>query len=164
MRRGFTDYAATILIPDFPGETARWYAEKYLQEPGNTGSDARDKVQSLASTLDKQVREGRERRVRRDRINGLYRFFPASASGEGHQEKGGSSLENIVAQIPLSMQELKDIDNLVAVDKFNNRSDAIKWLVMQGIAANRAYLDKVADIRMQIDRLKSGLAAESEEL
>ena len=71
---------------------------------------------------------------------------------------------NIVAQIPLSMQELKDIDNLVAVDKFNNRSDAIKWLVMQGIAANRAYLDKVADIRMQIDRLKSGLAAESEEL
>ena len=73
-------------------------------------------------------------------------------------------MENIVAQISLSVQELKDIDNLVAVAKFNNRSDAIRWLVMQGIAANRGYLDKVADTRRQIDRLKSGLAAESEEL
>ena len=64
---------------------------------------------------------------------------------------------NIVAQIPLSMQELKDIDNLVAVDKFNNRSDAIKWLVTRGIAANRGYLDEVADTRRQIERLKEEL-------
>ncbi|GAI12600.1 unnamed protein product [marine sediment metagenome] len=49
---------------------------------------------------------------------------------------------------------MKDIDNLVAVGKFDNRSSAIKWLIAEGIATNRAYLDKVADARNQIERLK----------
>ena len=151
------DYVATILIPDFPGETARWYAEKYLQEHPNIGSDAKYPVQSLANTLDKQVREGKERRVRRERVNGIYRFFHVSAPSESRNEKVGSSLENIIVQISLSVQELNDIANLVAVGKFNNRNDAIKWLVMQGISANRSYLDKVADTRRQIERLKEEL-------
>ena len=64
------------------------------------------------------------------------------------------SNEEIVVQFSLSAEELKDIDNLVAVDKFHNRSDAIKWLVIEGITANRGYLDKVADTRSQIERLK----------
>jgi len=64
------------------------------------------------------------------------------------------SSEEIVVQLSLSTQELKAIDNLVAVDKFHNRSDAIKWLVTEGIKANRGYLDKVADIRNQIKNLK----------
>ena len=57
-------------------------------------------------------------------------------------------------RLSLSTQELKDIDNLVAVGKFDNRSSAIKWLIAEGIATNRAYLDKVADARNQIERLK----------
>ncbi len=66
-------------------------------------------------------------------------------------------MENVVTQLSLSTQEVEDIDNLVAVDKFGNRSNAIKWLVVEGIRANRGYLDKVADTRDQIDRLKEGL-------
>ncbi len=65
------------------------------------------------------------------------------------------SSEEIIVQLFLSTQEIKDIDNLVAVDKFDNRSSAIKWLVLEGITANRAYLDKVADARNQIERIKS---------
>jgi len=46
------------------------------------------------------------------------------------------------------------IDNLVSVDKFNTRSSAVKWLVTEGIKANRTYLDKVADAISQIGQLK----------
>ena len=69
------------------------------------------------------------------------------------------SSEEIIVQLFLSTQEIKDIDNLVAVDKFDNRSSAIKWLVLEGIIANRGYLDKVADTRNQIERLKREVAA-----
>jgi Arc/MetJ-type ribon-helix-helix transcriptional regulator len=150
MKKGFMDFVATILIPDFPGETAQWYAEHYLEERGDDGSDAKHPVQSLANTLSKQVLEGKEKRVRRHRVGGVYRYFPVAASDEGH-------LENVVVQVSLSTQELEDIDNLVAVEKFNNRNDAIKWLVVEGIKANRGYLDKVADTRKQIEDLKRGV-------
>jgi Arc/MetJ-type ribon-helix-helix transcriptional regulator len=69
------------------------------------------------------------------------------------------SSEEIIVQLSLSTQEIRDIDNLVAVDKFDNRSSAIKWLVLEGITANRAYLDKVADTRNQVERLKREVAA-----
>jgi Arc/MetJ-type ribon-helix-helix transcriptional regulator len=69
------------------------------------------------------------------------------------------SREEIIVQLSLSVQELKDINNLVAVDKFKNRSDAIKWLVMEGIKANRTYLDKVADAISQIEQLKKEAVA-----
>ena len=146
MKKGFMDFVAISLIPDCPGHTSEWYAREYLNLFPDS-SDAKDPVQSLANTLDKQVREGREKRIKRKRIGGIYLYFPASASDEGH-------LEDIVVQISLSTQELKDIDNLVAVEKFNNRNDAIKWLVVEGIKANRGFLDKVADIRKQIEELK----------
>ena len=153
MKRGFMDFVATILIPDFPGATALWYARKYLEESGGNGSDAKHPEQSLANTLSKQVQTGREKRVRRERIKGVYCFFPASMSS------ASDSSEDIVVQLSLSTQELEDIDDLVAVGKFNNRSEAIKWLVIEGITANRGYLDKVADTRNQIERLKREVAA-----
>jgi Arc/MetJ-type ribon-helix-helix transcriptional regulator len=109
-------------------------------------------VQSLASTLNKQIQTELERRVWRKKLNdGLYHYFPASML-----PTSGSS-EEIAVQFSLTVQELKDIDNLVAVNKFKNRSDAIKWLITEGVKANRAYLDKVADTRNQIEHLKKDL-------
>lgn len=148
MKRGFMDFVATILIPDFPGETAIWYAEKYLEEKGGDVSDAKQPKQSFANTLSKQVQTGREQRVWRKQVGGVYRYFPASVSPIPN------SAEEVIVQMSLSKQELVDIDNLVAVDKFHNRSGAIKWLVIEGIKANRGFLDKVANTRQQIERLK----------
>ena len=150
-KRGFTNHAATILIPEFPGETALWYAKAYLKEAGEDGSDAKHPEQSLGNTLSKQVLTGREKRVRRERVKGVYRYFPALRS------YAAGSGQDVVIQISLSQQELQDIDNLLAVDKFHNRSDAIKWLLLEGIRANRSYLDKVAAARAQIEQLKKGL-------
>ena len=148
MKRGFMDFVATILIPDFPGGTALWYAEKYLEEKGSDASDAKQPKQSLANTLSKQVQTGRERRIWRKRVGGVYCYFPTSMLPTSN------SAEEVIVQMSLSKQELKDIDNLVTIDKFRNRNDAIKWLVTEGIKAKRGYLDKVVDIRQQIERLK----------
>jgi len=148
MKRGFMNFVVTRLIPDSPGQTAKWYARKYL-ELGDDLSDAESPDNSLANTLSKQVCEGREPRVRREQIGGVYRYFPVSGSPTSNLS------EEVVAQISLSMQELEDIDNLIAVDKFRNRNAAIKWLVTEGIKANRDYLNRVADVRRQIEQIKS---------
>ena len=98
--------------------------------------------------MNKQVQTGLEKRIRRERIKGIYRYFLTSAPSTS------DSNEEIVVQFSLPAQELRDIDNLVAVSKFNNRSSAIRWLVLEGVKANRTFLDKVADTKNQIERLK----------
>jgi len=154
MKRGFIGHIATILIPEFPGETAQWYAEKYLEEAGEEGSDSKTPVQSLANTLSKQVNEKKEHRIWRKKLNdGKYHYYPISTSPTS------DSSEETIVQVSLSVQELKDIDNLVTIDKFNTRSNAIKWLVVEGIKTNRTYLDKVADTISQIEQLKKGVVA-----
>jgi len=152
MKRGFMEHAATILVPDFPGETALWYAKAFLNEVGEDGSDSKTKEQSLANTLNKQVKEGREWRIWRKKLNDAkYHYFPITISPTS------DSGEETVVQLSLSAQELKDIDNLVVLGKFNTRGNAIKWLVTEGLKTNRPYLDKVADAISQIERLKKDL-------
>ena len=149
MKRWFKDLAVNSRIPAFPGHTAQWIAREALAHDSNLSDSKKDPIASLANTLSKQVQTGREKRVRREQIKGVYCYFPVSMSSASDSSK------DIVAQISLSTQELEDIDNLVAVvGKFDNRSSAIKWLVTEGIKASRAYLDKVADARDQIERLK----------
>ena len=153
MKRGFMDLVASCIIPKNPGWTAKEYAAEALEHDSDLSDSKKDPIASLANTLSKQVQTGRERRIRRERIGGVYHYFPTSVPS------ASNSNEDIVVQISLSTQELEDIDNLVAVGKFNNRSDAIKWLAIEGITANRGYLDKVADTRNQIERLKREVAA-----
>lgn len=151
MKRGFMDLAVEI-IKEYPGLTALEVAREAL-DSGIVSSDAEKPEQSFATTLNKQVQTGLEKRIRRERIKGVYRYFLASSPSTS------DSGEEIVVQFSLPAPELKDIDNLVAVGKFDNRSSAIRWLVLEGIKANRTYLDKVADTKNQIERLKSEIAA-----
>ena len=148
MQRGFTDFVATRIIPDYPGHTASWYAREYLELVDESDLVAQHPVQSLANTLSKQVQTGREKRVRRERIKGIFRYFPVSESSTL------DASEDIIVQFSLSAQESESIDNLVAVGKFANRNDAIKWLVIEGIKSNRNYLNKAAQIKEQIEQLK----------
>jgi len=154
MKQGFMEHAATILILGFPGQTAQWYAKTYLKEAGHDGSDAKNPVQSLANTLSKQVQTGREKRIKRERIKGVYCYFPVSIASTP------DSREEIIAQLSISAQVLRDINNLVALGKVFTRNDAITWLVLQGIKAKRPYLDKLASVRNRIELLKKEVAEE----
>jgi len=149
MKKGFMDFLTVSLIPDCPGNTSEWYAREYLRLFPDS-SDAKDPVRSLANTLDKQVREGREKLIKRKRIGGIYLYFPATAPDDGH-------FEDVVLQLSMSTEELQHINNLVVVEKFNNRNDAIKWLLEEGIKTNRHYLEKVANIRKRIEELKRAI-------
>ena len=151
MQRGFTDFAATRIIPDHPGQPALWYANEYLKLVDAADLTAQHPPQSLANTLSKQVKTGREKRVRRERIRGIFRYFPVSESSTL------DASEDIIAQFSLPTEQLEEIDNLVAVGKFASRSDAIKWLVEEGISANSGYLRKVAEIKSRIEQLKKDL-------
>lgn len=132
MKKGFMKWLRGGCIQDFPGLTAKEYAEFALA--GYAPSDARDEIQSLATTLMKQVREGREPHIRRDRIGSKYRYFPATGAPVT------TSSENIPVQISLSKQELQDIDKLVTKGKFRNRSEAIEWLVKGCVALKSCNL------------------------
>ena len=154
MKSGFMDFVATRLILDNPGQTARWYAREYLQL-GDNLSDAKNPEESLANTLDKQVRQGKESRIRRERIDGKYRFFPVIASSGLKDE---SNTENIVIQISLSQEELTAIDNLITVGRFKNRNGVIKWLVIEGMKTKCDYLDKVTEVTKQIEQMKRQVA------
>ena len=150
MKKGFMELVATRLVVESPGKTAEQYAGDALDK-GLVFSDARDPVQSLANTLAKQVREGREKRIRRERIDGAYRYFPAT---ESHNRV----FEFIFVQVSLDAEKVKHIDNLVSVGAFDDRSRAINWLVEEGIKANRHYLDKVERVINQIEGLKTSVA------
>lgn len=151
MNRGFMDLAVEI-IKEYPGLTSLEVAREALDNSTITSS-AKNPEQSFATTLNKQVQTGLEKRIRRERIKGVYRYFLVSAPSTS------DASEEITAQFSLIAQELKDIDNLVAVGKFKNRSDAIKWLITEGIKTNRNYFDKVAETKNQIERLKKEIAA-----
>jgi hypothetical protein len=146
MNRGFMDLAVTI-IKEYPGLTSREVAQEAISS-GIVSSSAKDPIQSFATTLNKQVQTGLEKRIRRERTKGVWRYFLVSAL------LTLSTNEEVTTQFSLKIQELKDVDNLVVVGKYKNRNDAIKWLVMEGIKTNRTYLDKVAETRVQIERLK----------
>ncbi len=144
MKTGFMDFAATRIIPEMPGHTARWYANEYLQLGSNL-SDAKDTIASLANTLEKQVRTGREKRVRREHVNGKYMFYPAVQK----------AIEEYVSiHLPLSTSDHQDISNLIEVGKFKNIDESIEWLVSEGIKNNRDYLDRLSKISAQIESLK----------
>jgi len=147
MKSGFMEFVATKLILDHPGQTERWYAKEYLQLGSNL-SDAKNPEESLANTLAKQVREGREPRIKRIRKGGKYLYFPAAMTYIPDTN------EEIFIQLSLSKEELKDIDNLVTIEKFKNRDTTIKWLIQEGIKSNRDYLNKVENTISQIEILK----------
>ena len=149
MQKGFTDFVATRMIPDHPGHEASWYAREYLKLVDESELVAQNPVQSLANTLSKQVQTGREKRIRRERIRGIFRYFPVS------ELSTSDASEDIIVQFSLSARELEHIENLVAVGKFANRNNAVKWLVKEGIKSNHNYLNKAAQIKDQIEQLKS---------
>jgi len=130
MKKGFMKWLHGY-IQDFPGLTAEQYAEDgYGYEYVESDAKGRDKekVFSLASTLMKQVRDGKEPHIRRERIGKKYHYFPIM----GVATK--TSSENISFRISLSNKEWQTIDDLVSNGQFRNRSEVIEWIAKRCIS------------------------------
>jgi len=127
MKKGFMKWVRDYMQV-CPGLTAEKYAQDGYHE-GYVETDAENQEFSLASTLMKQVRDGKESHIRRERIGRKLYYFPV----KGIRTK--TSIENISFQISLSEQEWRSIDNLITDDGFRNRNQVIEWLAKRCISA-----------------------------
>ena len=130
MKKGFMKWVRNY-IEVCPGLTAEDYAgDGYYEEYAKSDARNGDQVFSLASSLMKQVRDGKEPHIRRERIGGNLRYFPKN----GSYAAGNVATEKIAFQISLSKEEWQSIDDLVSSGQFRNRNDVIEWLAKRCIS------------------------------
>lgn len=137
------------LIKAKPGLTAREYAKMALSQ-GLCGSASKDPVFSLATTLMKEVREGRMPGIRASERP--MRFY-----SDSHTSKVPPPNFDKPMTILLPTDISETINRLVEVDKFENRSEALVWLAREGIKAKSPELAQVEKVAEQIKQLKQSV-------
>ncbi|MGH7861754.1 MAG: hypothetical protein ACREOS_05875 [Candidatus Dormibacteraceae bacterium] len=88
MPNSFADVTVQ-LIHEEPGHTAAEYA-RLAYDRGLATSTARDPITSFSATLSMWITSGRETRVCRKRIDGVYRYFPTDKGSVGDPSRLGS--------------------------------------------------------------------------
>lgn len=150
MQKGFKK-AIPDLVKANPGLTAREYAEMALNQH-ICGSDSKDPVQSLATTMMKEVREGRMPSVKSVKGVGAMRYYPTNNT----QKSPVPNFDKpITILIPTDVAEV--IDSLLEINKFENKSKTLVWLAQEGIKAKSSELAQVKKVVEQIKQLKQSV-------
>ena len=162
MKKGFKK-----IIPDLvranPGLTAKEYAKMALDQ-GLCNSDSKDPAFSLATTLMKEVREGRMLGVKAIRGERPQRFYPDNYTPSEAMKKIADDIVNktlsnwdkpITILLPADVAQTMDM--LVEVSRFGNRSEALIWLVREGIKTKNLELAQVKKVVEQIKQLKQSV-------
>ncbi|MBI4286072.1 MAG: hypothetical protein HY670_09295 [Chloroflexi bacterium] len=160
MKKGFKKIILD-LVRENPGLTAKEYAKVALDR-GLSGSDSKDPVFSLATTLMKEVRE--------ERIPGIkavgrrpLRFYPDDYTSSEQMKKADDIVKKILSNwdkpitILLPADIAQAMDMLVEVSKFGNRGEALIWLAREGIRAKNIELTQVKKVVEQIKLLKQSV-------
>jgi len=159
MKKGFSHGVAPDLIRQKPGMTAQQVAELALNAD-LCGSDSKTPISSLANTLAKEVREGRHPEVRAERVGGVLRYYPVSDDGlpEGSPTvslPAKGLYETVSIRLPREMAGVADL--LVEAGQYSTRSEALAWLVGEGILRNELRVKKVRGAVEQIRAIKRSL-------
>ena len=162
MKKGFSHGVAPALIRETPGMRADQVAERALSS-GLCDSDAKDPIRSLAATLAKEVREGRLPEVCSREVAGVLRYYPTSLIGiesfELPIEVGSGPDEAVSIRLPHTTVNLAD--QMVEVGKFGSRSEALAWLVSEGIKRNGSEIENVRESADRIRTIKSAFQSGS---
>ncbi len=152
MQKGFKKVAPG-LIRATPGLTAEEYAKMALEQ-GLCSSDSKDPLFSLSTTLRKEVREGRMRGIEARKVDGRLHFFPTDSQSKSQTTppKRDSAISII---IPSDIGEITDM--LVEIGKFKNQSEALIWLMREGVAAKGRELEQAGKTIREIRRLKQSV-------
>ena len=149
MQHGFKAVVVR-LISERPGLPAEEYARIAL-ERRLCDSDAKDPVVSLATTLAKEIREGRMAdQVRRERVNGRFCYFPAHYPFESDAQLG----DGLRVEVELPPDAAKRVTDLLEIDEFGSPSEAVAWLVQAGVKAKVSALDEIANELQEIRKRK----------
>ena len=158
MRKGFTYTVAPDLVRADPGRRGEEYADMAIRK-GLAASDAKDPVQSLASSLAKEVREGRQKQIRREKDGSAIRYYPAlslEVSAEGEKQILPARREEAVS-LRLEPDTARNVDMLVEIGTHRTRSDALAWLVAEGLSKNQQKIREVQKAVKQIREIKRSL-------
>jgi len=151
MQHGFKAVASE-LIRETPGLPAKEYAAIALERE-LCGSDSKDPLQSLGSTLAKEFREGRMPGIRVEKVGGVLCYFPNDPSSPAEPW----STPDVRIEVRLPGDVASDVHALVEVGRCPSPSDAVVWLAREGTRAQRPTLDRIHGILDEIRRLKQSV-------
>lgn len=163
MRHGFSHGVAPGLIWAEPGKTPEYYARTAL-ERGLATSDSKDPVFSLASTLRKEVREGRLPEFVQMKVGGRFCVFPANGADQrltpdeskaSQAEPSGHGRDLITIRVSESVSRVADL--LVEVGMRVSRSDAVAWMADEWVAANAQLIARAEDASERIRQIRNSL-------
>ena len=158
MKKGFSHGVAPDLINERPGMKSLQVAELALSR-NLCSSDSKTPALSLGQTLAKEVREGRLPEVVARKVGGVLCYYPATSNGAETPTivKPPSVNRDETVSIRLGSDTVELIDQMVEVGKFGTRSEALAWLVGEGIANNEELLEKVMTAVKQIRSIKASV-------
>lgn len=110
--------------------------------------------------------EGRLPEVCRDRTRHPYRYYP---KGIGNSQPQATLARPLgAAPQATSFRSTPEQDKiftaLISVGVFSSRTDAIKWLLDQGIAAKQDLIQQALETHKQIEHLRKGVKFEDPDL
>jgi hypothetical protein len=154
MQKGFKKVAPDLIQANpwlTPQEYAKMALDRHL-----CSSDSENPVFSLATTLMKEVREGRMPGIKGVKVNGRLRYGPAAQTPTNYSTTSSRPDIGVTVVLPPEVAQITDM--LVEIEKFSNRGEALVWLAQEGITAREPELQGVKVAHQQIKRLKQSIS------
>lgn len=138
---------ALKLVKEQPGLSAEDYATMAL-DSGLATSNSKDPVQSLATTLMKQVREGKVSEIYTEKVAGKLRYFPTN---DLWNSPGRRQTDLLVFDVELSPDSSRRVRLLVDMGLFPSERQAVSWLAEEGVRARIDVLEQIENEAKSIE-------------
>ena len=158
MAQPFNPDVATDLIRENPGRTAKEIVRDALAR-GIIVSRGHDLLPGQIGALAKMHLEGRLPDIRRDESRRPYRYHPKRTGNNRLYSKDPPTIQPVIQSITFRPTAEQDqvLTALVSVGAFPTRTDAIQWVLNQGVAAMRDFIQQALDTHQQIEKLRQGI-------
>ena len=150
MASPFTSQVATKLIRENPGWSAQEIVKDALDR-GIIGSRGRNHMAGQVGALAKMHNSGSLTEVWRAEHQRPYRYYPKDAAIVQQQPKPVS--EPITFRPTPEQEEI--LTALTETKRFLSRSEAVQWLLAQGIASKQGDIYRIVQTYREIERLRS---------
>ena len=154
----FSPDVATELIEKQPGRTSKERVSDAL-ERGIIRSAGHNPLAGQGGALVKMYNDGRIPDVIRDENRRPFRYYPKDSSSQRLIESHAEPLEPSLPAISFRPTGEQDriLTALVLVGTFESRTEAIQWLLDQGIEKKRPEIQSALDTSEQIESLRKSV-------
>ena len=158
MPQPFSPDVATNLICENPGRTDKEIVRDALTR-GIIGTTGRDPLAGQRGALLKMYLAGRLPDIWRDESRRPYRYYPKRTGNDHLDSKRPTPVHPITQGITFRPTTEQDqvLTALVSVGAFSTRTEAIQWVLDQGVAAKRGFIQQALDTHQQIEKLRQEL-------